>query len=256
MSRSTASPAESSARKTGTRNGEIWILGDSHIGLGPGDEKEMTSWLERLRRRAPRALYLNGDLFHYYIGDPKFQTDSVRLVFAAMRAMREEGVEVVYVEGNRDFFLEGSLAEECVSRVTPRAEFVAGSRKFLVVHGDMINDDDWPYRFWRWASKNPLTRFGVQMIPGPLARRFVDSVESRLSMRNFKHKTRLPIERMEAWGRRQASQGYDQVVFGHFHHKLEIPAGEALVTVLPAWFARGEAMAVDPDSGAWRWEIV
>lgn len=237
-------------------SGEIWILGDSHIGLGPGDHREMTQWLERLRSRRPRALYLNGDLFHYYIGDPKFQTDSVREVFETMSRLRDEGVEVVYVEGNRDFFLEGSLAERSVSRVTPRAEFTAGERRYLVVHGDMINDNDWPYRFWRVVSKNPVTRLGVRLIPKKVARRFVDSVESKLAMRNFKHKTRLPIELMEAWGRRRGSEGYDHIVFGHFHHKLELDADATKVTVLPAWFARGEALAIDPSSGAWRWEVI
>lgn len=237
-------------------SGEIWILGDSHIGLSPGDHEGMTGWLARLEQKSPAALYLNGDLFHYYIGDPKFQTDSVRRVFDALRGMRDRGVEIVYVEGNRDFFLEKSLAERSVTRVTTRAEFAAGDRRFLVVHGDMINDRDWPYRFWRWLSKNPVSRLGVRMIPGRIARRFVDSVESRLSMSNFKHKTRLPVERMESYGRRRGTEGYDQVVFGHFHHKLEIEAGDALVTVLPAWFARGEALAIDPATGAWRWEIV
>lgn len=236
--------------------GEIWILGDSHIGLGTGEHEPMTRWLERLEQRAPRALYLNGDLFHYYIGDPKFQTDSVRRVFEAMRAMRDRGIEIVYVEGNRDFFLEKSLAQESVSRVTTRAEFMAGARRILVVHGDMINDRDWPYRFWRWLSKNPVSRLGVRMIPGKVARRFVDSVESRLSMSNFKHKTRLPVERMEEYGRRRAAEGFQQVVFGHFHHKLQIDAGDAIVTVLPAWFARGEALAINPATGDWRWEII
>lgn len=245
-----------SRQQATTDTGDIWILGDSHIGLGPGEHAEMVSWLDRLMLRRPRALYLNGDLFHYYIGDPKFQTDSVHKVFDRMRRMRDDGVEVVYVEGNRDFFLERSIAETSVSSVTPRAEFEAGQRRFLVVHGDMINDRDWPYRFWRHASKNPLTRLAVKLIPGGIARRFVDRVEARLAMSNFKHKTRLPVELMEEYGRRRAAEGYDQVVFGHFHHKLELPAGDGLVTVLPAWFARGEALAVNASSGEWRWEIV
>lgn len=237
-------------------SGEIWVLGDSHIGLGEGDHVEMVEWLRRLRERKPRSLYLNGDLFHYYIGEPKFQTDSVRRVFGEMKAMREDGIEIVYVEGNRDFFLRGSLAERSVSSVTERAEIEAGGRRFLIVHGDMINDNDWPYRFWRMLSKNPVMRLAVKLVPGPIARKFVDRVESKLARSNFKHKTRLPVELMETWGREQQRHGIDQVVFGHFHHKLEIPAGDALVTVLPAWFARGEAMAIDPATGTWRWEIV
>ena len=48
----------------------------------------------------------------------------------------------------------------------------------------------------------------------------------------------------------------DQVVFGHFHHKLIVPAGDATVTILPAWFDGGEAMIIDPHTGETRFEAV
>jgi UDP-2,3-diacylglucosamine hydrolase len=237
-------------------NGEIYLIGDSHIGLGEGDHLEMVAWLERLRERKPKALYLNGDLFHYYIGDPKFVTSSVERVFAKMKELTAAGIEIHYVEGNRDFFLENSVADRSVTSVTTAGVFQAGERRFLVVHGDMINDRDWPYRFWRRLSKNPLTRIGVKLIPKKIARKFVESVEAKLARSNFKHKTRLPTELMEKFGRERAADGFDHVVFGHFHHKLVLPAGEGLVTVLPAWFAGGEALVVNPESGEWRFETV
>ena len=59
----------------------------------------------------PRALYLNGDLFHYLIAHPKFTTASVERVFAKFREVRDRGVAIHYVEGNRDFFLKGSFVE-------------------------------------------------------------------------------------------------------------------------------------------------
>jgi UDP-2,3-diacylglucosamine hydrolase len=237
-------------------SGEIYVIGDSHIGLSDGDEKKMVAWLERLAERKPRALYLNGDLFHYYIGDPKFITLSVRAVFSKVRELRERGIDVFYVEGNRDFFVRGSFAGEAVTAVVDSATIEAGSKRYFIIHGDMINDRDLPYRFWRVASKNPLTRVGVKLIPKPIAKRFVDSVEAKLARSNFKHKTRLPVELMESYGRQQAERGITNVVFGHFHHKLEIPAGSGHVSVLPAWFFGGEAMVIDPATGERRWEVV
>lgn len=236
--------------------GEIYVIGDSHIGLADGDEKKMVAWLERLEERRPRALYLNGDLFHYYIGDPKFITNSVQRVFEKVRALREGGIEIHYVEGNRDFFIRDSFAAESVSEVEDSATIQAGSKRYLVVHGDMINDRDLPYRFWRTVSKNLVTRVAVKFIPKGIARRFVASVEARLAKSNFKHKTRLPVELMEQYGSKQAERGFDHVVFGHFHHKLEIEAGKGRVTVLPAWFFGGEAMVIDPVTGAYRFEVV
>lgn len=232
-----------------TARGQIVIIGDSHIGLGAGSEEPMVAWLERLARLEPRALYLNGDVFHYLIAQPKFVTPAVMKVFDALRALRDGGVAVHYVEGNRDFFLSGSFAEEAVSDVAMEYAFAAGGHKYLVVHGDMINDRDLPYRFWRRASKNPFSKFSAKMIPRRVARRFVDGVERRLARSNFKHKSRLPLEQMRAYAERRRLDGFTDVVLGHFHEKTILAADGSTVIVLPAWFERREAMVVDSESG-------
>ncbi|HVT45742.1 MAG TPA: UDP-2,3-diacylglucosamine diphosphatase [Thermoanaerobaculia bacterium] len=230
--------------------GRIFVIGDSHIGLAGGDEKRIVAWIDRLSELEPKALYLNGDVFHYFIGDPKFITSSVVAFFGRLRALRDAGTAVHYVEGNRDFFLQGSIAEASVTDISLAASFQAGSTRYLIVHGDMINDHDLPYRFWRRASKNPLTRFGVRWVPRKIARRFVDGVEKKLAGTNFKHKRRLPVELMQEYGRKKGREGYGVVVFGHFHEKLEVQADGARVVVLPAWYLDGEAMMVSPESGS------
>jgi UDP-2,3-diacylglucosamine hydrolase len=229
--------------------GQIFVIGDSHIGLANGSEKRVSEWLDRLARVKPRSLYLNGDLFHYLIAHPKFRTESVEKVFRKFKELVDKGIAVHYVEGNRDFFLNGSYVEQSVSDVATEYSIKAGSKQYLIVHGDMINDKDWPYRFWRRASKNPLTKLGVTMIPGKLARRFVDKIEKKLARSNFKHKTRLPVELMEAYGRKKLRDGYTNVVFGHFHSKLVMPAGDATISVLPAWYESGEALMISPETG-------
>ena len=113
----------------------------------------------------------------------------------------------------------------------------------------MINDRDYPYRFFRFASKNALSKFGLRFIPASLARKFVDSVEKRLARSNFKHKARLPLEHMRAYGEKRSGDGITHIVFGHFHQKLVLPTPGAQITILPPWYETGEAMAIDPDSG-------
>jgi UDP-2,3-diacylglucosamine hydrolase len=236
--------------------GQIYVIGDSHIGLADGDEAEIVSWVERLRAMRPRALYLNGDVFHYFIGHPNFVTASVEKFFSALRELRDSGVEVHYVEGNRDFFLEGSIAEESVSEISLRQDIRAGGKRFLIIHGDMINDHDHMYRFWRWLSKNPMMKLAVKLLPKGIAKTIVDEMERKLANTNFKHRYRIPTDLMARYGTQRAAEGYDAVVFGHFHKKLEIPAGEANVYVLPAWYEDGEALVIDPETGEWRWTVV
>ena len=71
---------------------KVYVIGDSHIGLKDGNEAPVLAWLERFAALKPRALYLNGDLFHYLIAHRKFKTASVEKVFAGFRALRDSGV--------------------------------------------------------------------------------------------------------------------------------------------------------------------
>ena len=239
------------------KSGQIFVIGDSHIGLTDGSEKPVIAWLDRLIALQPRALYLNGDLFHYLIAHPKFKTSSVEKVMEKFREVRDRGIAIHYVEGNRDFFLRNSFVEDAVTDVGLEYAIPAGTNRYLIVHGDMINDRDWPYRFWRHASKNPVSRIGVDLIPKKVARNFVDSVEKRLAGSNFKHKSKLPLELMDTYGRRRAKEGFTHVVFGHFHNKLVLPAGPTMtVTILPPWYESGEAMVIDPATGEFEFAAV
>ena len=234
---------------------QIYVIGDSHIGLADGSDAPVNAWLDRLAVLKPKALYLNGDLFHYLIAHEKFRTKSVDKVMAKFRELRDSGIGVHYVEGNRDFFLRGSFVEDAVSDVAVEYAIPAGTKKYLIIHGDMINDRDWKYRFWRRASKNPLTKLGVNLIPKKIAKNFVDSVERRLAHSNFKHKSRVPVELMQAYGKSRSREGFTDVVFGHFHNKLVLP-GKATVTVLPPWYESGEAMVIDPRTGESRFVVI
>ena len=236
--------------------GQIFVIGDSHIGLSEGADQPVTAWLDRLSALQPRALYLNGDLFHYLIAHPKFTTSSVEKVMDKFRELVGQGIGVHYIEGNRDFFLKGSFVENAVTDVAFEYTVPAAKRKYLITHGDMINDRDWPYRFWRRASKNPVTKFILSLIPRKTARTIVDRIEKKLARSNFKHKTRLPVELMEAYGRKRGKEGFTDVVFGHFHNKLVLPAGDTLVTVLPAWYESNEAMVISPETGSARFVIL
>ena len=234
---------------------DIYVIGDSHIGLGDGSEVPVNAWLDRFAALKPRALYLNGDLFHYLIARDKFRTNSVDRVMAKFRELRDSGIGIHYVEGNRDFFLKGSFVEDAVTDIAFEYAVPAGTKKYLIIHGDMINDRDWRYRFWRRASKNPVTKIGVSLVPKNIARKLVDDVERKLAKSNFKHKSRIPVELMEQYGRLRAREGFTDVVFGHFHEKLVLP-GKAKVTVLPPWYETGEALRIDPRTGTSEFVVV
>lgn len=214
----------------------IALIADAHLSGPGGPAGPLVAQLEALSGAGCRHLVLMGDLFQAWVGFRSFETPDVAAVVSALRALRNQGVRVEYVEGNRDFFLAGSPYEEAFDRVALETSFEVDGVRYLAVHGDGLNDKDWKYRFWRWLSKSAPLRFLVRSIPRGLAHRMVHSTERRLSQTNFKHRAALPEEAIRRYAERRLAEGYDVLLLGHFHEPRvwKVQGGE--VRLLDAWF--------------------
>ncbi len=225
------------------------VFADCHVGRRPGDEGPFLEALEQARRRGARAISLLGDVFHYFIALPKLETPAVRRFLDKVESLAADGVPVTYVEGNRDFFLRGSYAERYFREVAQEETFQAGPRRFLLTHGDLLNERDYPYRFWRFLSKNAVSRAAVNLVPARAANRLVWNVEKRLYRTNFKHKSRLPVETIRTFARKRFRGGVDVLLLGHFHKSWSESVDGGRVEILPAFVDERRWMEID-DQGA------
>jgi len=214
----------------------VAIVADSHLGGPGGPSGPLVEQLRALPAQGCRRLVLMGDIFQAWIGFRSFETPDVAAVVAALRDLRRQGVRVEYVEGNRDFFLAGSAYADAFDLVALETSFEVAGVRYLAVHGDGLNDQDWKYRFWRRLSKSAPVRLAVWAIPGPVARRVVDLIERRLSKTNFKHRTHLPEGAIRAYAERRLAGEFDILLLGHFHEgrRWQVQGGE--VRMLDAWF--------------------
>lgn len=215
------------------------IVADAHLGGPGGDGEPLIRQLDELVEGGCRHLLFMGDLFHVWVGDRRYETPEIERVVAALRGWRRRGVRIDYVEGNRDFFLDGSEYEDAFDLVATEIPFESGGCRLLAVHGDGLNERDWRYRFWRWLSKSLVSRFFVRRLPGSLARRLVHGTEERLAKSNFKHKNRIPEEVICSYAERRLAEGYDVLLLGHFHEprRWQVQGGE--VRVIDAWYNEG-----------------
>ena len=223
------------------------VFADCHVGRRPGDEEPFLKALDTVRSRGARAITLLGDIFHIFIAHPKFETPAIDRFLQKARELKEAGVAVTYVEGNRDFFVRGSYVEDAFGSVCDEELFGEGGRRFLATHGDLLNERDWPYRFWRFASKNPVSRTAIDFLPKAFANRLVWRTEARLYRSNFKHKTRLPVEMIRAFAQRRFRQGVDVVLLGHFHKSWSEAVDGGRIEILPAFVEERRWMEIAPD---------
>lgn len=218
----------------------IALIADAHLSGPGGPVGPLVEQLQALPGQGCRRLVLMGDLFQAWVGFRGFETEDVRAVVAALRDLRARGVRIDYVEGNRDFFLAGSPYADAFDLIALETAFEAGGVRYLAVHGDGLNDQDWKYRFWRRLSKSAPVRLAVRATPRALANRIVHSTERRLSRTNFKHRAALPEAAIRAYAERRLAEGHDVLLLGHFHEPRvwKVDGGE--VRLLDAWFRSRE----------------
>ena len=223
------------------------VIADAHVGQRAGDVDRMCRLVERAVATGIGELLYLGDVFQYLIGMEKFWTPSVIAVLASWRHARESGVRVVVVEGNRDFFLDGSALRPYLDWGGRRYDLVAGPRRVRLVHGDLVNQRDCQYRFWAAVSKSAVARLWARLLPAGLANRIVRSMEDRLARTNRKYRYTLPLKALEREARQAWGEGIDIVMWGHFHSAWQLWQDRRFALVVPAWLETGACVLISDE---------
>ena len=80
-------------------------VADAHLDGLNNELEHFLSFLYSLQKSHIHTFYILGDLFNIWLGTPKMQLKHQHSVIEAFRKLRDLGVSVKYVEGNRDYFL-------------------------------------------------------------------------------------------------------------------------------------------------------
>jgi UDP-2,3-diacylglucosamine hydrolase len=227
----------------------VALIADAHLGGAGGSAEEMVGQLRALPDLGCERLILMGDIFHVWVGDRRFETEAITVVFEALLVLRQQGVRIDYVEGNRDFFLARSPYAKAFDSIVTEVGLETVSGRYLIVHGDGLNDSDRQYLFWRWLSKSWLSRTLIFSLPGRIARWALDRTEAGLATTNFKHRAGVPHEAITRYAEQRLSSGHDVLLLGHFHEpeSWEVAGGE--VRILDAWFNSRAIEWLDPPTG-------
>lgn len=209
---------------------KLLILSDLHI-KGPSDPL-YPAFLEILRSRLESGdrLIMAGDIFDLFVGGKNVFLDPYREYFEALRQLDLLGVAVDYIEGNHDFHLRSAYQDFHHFRLHPnQIQMELSGKKFLVVHGDTIDRNDYGYRGLRLFLRSPVMKILIQVSPG----RFLQALgqkSSRLSrffhpqleqQSDFSERDLLR-RKYRNFAAEKVSDGFDFVVAGHCHDRDEM----------------------------------
>jgi len=223
------------------------VLADLHLGQATRDLERFEDLTRELCAREVGELIFLGDLFRTLVGFGRFWGETVRRGLAELAALRQRGVRVILVEGNRDFFLDAPELDPFRDAWGPVHSFAAGGRRFLVEHGDLINRHDHMYRFWRALSKSRPARAWARWLPAGVAQWIVGRTEARLAGTNFTYRRELPAADLLGAARRHFAAGVDVVLWGHFHRSWSFADGGREAHVIDGWMETGTVAWVGTD---------
>jgi len=124
-----------------------------------------------LQQKAPEfdELYLLGDIFEAWVGDDG-APEYLDPVYHALKQLADQGTDILFQHGNRDFLFGEAAAERLQLRLLPemvRLESEHGP--LLILHGDQLCTDDREYQQFRRMVRTP--EWQQTFLSKPLAER-------------------------------------------------------------------------------------
>ena len=210
-----------------------------------------TNFLEQDARCAD-ALYILGDLFESWIGDDDDSALSLR-VATATKGLRDSGVPVYFMHGNRDFLISVDYAARAGMTLLadPIIVELTGERT-LLMHGDTLCTDDVDYQKFRTLVRDP--KWQAQFLAKSLAERRAFAAQARGESR--KHTAAAKPEIMDvnpaAVEAVMREYGVRRLIHGHTHrpatHCLNLDGQVAERVVLGDWYEQSSVLRVDSAS--------
>ncbi len=196
------------------------------------------------------ALYILGDLFEAWVGDDD-PSDTGAFVAGKLSGLRDAGIPVYFMRGNRDFLLGDAYARRAgIEILNDPAVVVLHGKPALLMHGDTLCSDDVAYQQFRAQTRDP--GWQRQFLAQPLDARLAFAQQARAASQA--HQSGLKAQgamdaitdvspaTVEAT---LARFGVDTLIHGHTHR----PAVHAHVggtrIVLGDWYEQGSVLRAD-----------
>jgi UDP-2,3-diacylglucosamine hydrolase len=208
-------------------------------------------YLASAEARSADAIYILGDLVEAWIGDDD-DAELPSRIANATRTLRDSGVPVYFMVGNRDFLLGEDFAQRAgFTLLDDGTVHELYGRPTLLMHGDILCTDDIAYQAVRKQVRTP--EWKAQILTMPLQARRAFAAKAREDSRAHTGSTMETIMDVNADAVADAMRktGVTRLIHGHTHrpatHRLELDGNDAKRIVLGDWYEHGSVLRVTPE---------
>ncbi len=199
----------------------VYFLSDCHLPLivKPGQESWTPTVVNFLRGKASRAktLFLVGDIFDFWFEWRHSIPGAAFPVLVELNKLVQQGVEIIYMAGNHDGHI-GKFLEDQVGLTTTRKPIDAeiDGRKFHILHGDGIAQDDRGYRMLRSLVRWKPTEAIYKFVHPDFGIWFASRV-SKYSRFSGGNRKAAGLKQYHDYAERKLNEGFNYVIMGHVH---------------------------------------
>ena len=198
------------------------------------------------------ALYILGDLFEFWLGDDVPSKCAIE-VATALATLKNHGVPIYFMPGNRDFLLQDDYAKQAGLTLLAEEHVIdLYGEQVLLMHGDSMCTDDVPYQQFRSLVRNPAWQQEF------LAKTPPERLQIALQARDAsaEHKGNVEMQIMDV-NQDQVTAAFERhgvhrMIHGHTHrparHDLQINGEAAERIVLGDWYTQGSVLRVKDGS--------
>ena len=196
------------------------VVSDVHLNVR--DPHTLALFLKFLSADKPQAktLIILGDLFDAWIGDDAVD-ETGQAVANALRHRHDQGTEIYFVPGNRDFLIGEAYCAQAGMKCLDEPIVLAGTdRPTALIHGDRLCTDDHAYQRFRKKTQNPRWRARVLRWPvwlRRLLRGWARHQSKRHGSAQIKHRPAIMDVNNQAVDRFATHHGIQRLIHGHTH---------------------------------------
>ncbi|NLV23466.1 MAG: UDP-2,3-diacylglucosamine diphosphatase [Deltaproteobacteria bacterium] len=224
-----------------------YFLADAHL-KDPGDRnyRHLLDFLRSLEKE-PCELILLGDIFEFWMGYRHVLFAPYVPLLEQLRRLRERGTEIVFVEGNHDFRMGPYFTETLGCTVfSGDGVLERDGRRLHISHGDLVDEEDVPYRLLRAFLRCPLFYAAFRVFPPDWAWAIARRAGRRSRKKRAARERRWdPENLLRRHARRRFAAGADIVISGHFHLPWREQSGAGTILSLGDWISQFSYAVMD-----------
>lgn len=109
-------------------------------------------------------LFILGDFFNFWVGDDVLSPFTIK-VAEELSKLTEQGINVYFQHGNRDFAVGENYAKLCKMSILPEIYTLPFAPDIIVLHGDQLCLADVKYQRYRKIIRNPFVLKCLHLLP-------------------------------------------------------------------------------------------